>query len=400
MEAISKDFPDFFRIPAVTFEELAWERGEYEYASRRATINSIGPYLAAIPPMISPLEIKLDPEAISQAEDLAIAIARFDSLQAGKWIPLSAVTLRSESAASSEVENLSSSAKALGLAQLGISKSPNANLISDNVKAMEAAIALPNGITSSSIIEMQRILLERSAPEKTGRFRNRPVWIGGRSPHVAKFVPPASPRVPELIDDLLLFAKRMDLPRLVQIAIAHAQFETIHPFEDGNGRTGRAIIHAMIKDFGLATSATIPISAGLLSNTKGYFDALEAYRHGDLRPILETFFESTQLALNNASELIRELKNVQFVFESVQKTRKDSAAARLLQYLPQYPVLDSRKVREILAISEPAALNAIASLEDSGILVQTSSARRNRTWQAPLILECLEEFAEKSRRRN
>jgi fido (protein-threonine AMPylation protein) len=103
---------------------------------------------------------------------------------------------------------------------------------------------------------MHRALVERFEPDIAGRWRREQVWIGGGriSSHNAAFVPPRADRVPGAIDDLVAFAHRDDIPALSHAAIAHAQFETIHPFPDGNGRTGRALIHAMIRNRALPLS--------------------------------------------------------------------------------------------------------------------------------------------------
>ncbi|MGH3265805.1 MAG: Fic family protein, partial [Trebonia sp.] len=122
------------------------------------------------------------------------------------------------------------------------------------------------------------------------------VWIGGSSvsPHGASFVAPHHSWVEPAIDDLVAFIQRTDLPLLTQVAIAHAQFETIHPFNDGNGRTGRALCHAMLRHGGATTRTTVPVSAGLLADTDAYFTALTGYRAGDPSPIAGRFGEAAK----------------------------------------------------------------------------------------------------------
>ncbi len=163
--------------------------------------------------------------------------------------PFASILLRTESASSSEVENLTSSAKQVALAEIGASRSGNARLVVANVRAMKAAIILSDRLDESAIIEMHEALLSDSAPAVVGRWRDEQVWIGGGSvsPHSASFVPPHHDRVEALMADLIGFTRRTDVPVLAQAAIAHAQFETIHPFPDGNGRTGRAIIQSMLR---------------------------------------------------------------------------------------------------------------------------------------------------------
>src|SRR5258708_32438360 len=120
------------------------------------------------------------------------------------------------------------------------------------------------------------------------------------------FVPPHHSRVLAAIDDLLRFARRDDIPVLPQIALAHAQFETIHPFTDGNGRTGRALIQAMLLRKGLTRNVTVPVSAGLLTDTDSYFAALTAYREGDSAPIVRRVSEAAVAAVFNGRGLVSE----------------------------------------------------------------------------------------------
>ena len=147
---------------------------------------------------------------------------------------------------------------------------------------MVAALALADRLDEDAVLAMHAALLADVQPEIAGRWREEQVWIGGDSfgPHGAAFIPPHHDHVPALMADLVKFTRRADLPLLSQAAIAHAQFETIHPFPDGNGRTGRALIHAMLRGHGLTRNVTVPVSAGLLTDTNGYFDALTAYRDG------------------------------------------------------------------------------------------------------------------------
>ncbi len=136
------------------------------------------------------------------------------------------------------MENLTSSAQQVALAETGHATSGNAKLVVGNVAAMKAAIALADDLNHEAVLTMHRALLEKSNPSIVGRWRDEQVWIGGGfvSPHNASFIPPHQDRVPELMDDVTSFSRRTDFPVTAQVAIAHAQFETIHPFP-GNGTT-------------------------------------------------------------------------------------------------------------------------------------------------------------------
>src|SRR5690606_3022164 len=138
---------------------------------------------------------------------------------------------------------------------------------------------LADRLDSASILAMHRALLADVDPDHAGRWRTEQVWIGGGhlDPHLADFIPPHHTRVPAAVDDLVAFVDRDDVPVLAHAALAHAQFETIHPFTDGNGRTGRALVQAMLRRGRLTRSVTVPVSAGLLADPGAYFAALTAY---------------------------------------------------------------------------------------------------------------------------
>ncbi|WP_240483949.1 Fic family protein [Arsenicicoccus bolidensis] len=146
-------------------------------------------------------------------------------------------------------------------------------MIVDNVHAMQAALDLADHLDADAILQMHHALMRRSDPDIAGSFRTDQVWVGGPpslgpgAPHQSDFVPPVAPRVPPPVSDLLEFSRRLDLHVIPQVAVAHAQFETIHPFSDGNGRVGRALMHAMLRAKGLTHQISVPISAGLLTDT-------------------------------------------------------------------------------------------------------------------------------------
>ncbi|WP_375492628.1 Fic family protein [uncultured Jatrophihabitans sp.] len=159
---------------------------------------------------------------------------------------------------------------------------------------------------------MHAALLIELHPDIAGRWRGEQVWIGGTSfgPHQAMFVPPHHENVEPLIDDLVAFMTRTDIPLLAQAAIAHAQFETIHPFPDGNGHTGRALIHSMLRGHGLTQNVTVPVSAGLLTDTNASFDALTAYREGEPSKIVQRLAEASFEATTNGRQLVAALREI------------------------------------------------------------------------------------------
>ena len=386
--------------PSLGYEERPWRNVQDEYGSRTQRARATGPYLAAVPPFISVLEIRIDGELQALTEEAASELARFDAEVGQIAAPFASILLRTESAFSSEIENLTSGARQIALAELGEHASKNAQLIVGNVRAMQAALTLSESIDGHAILEMHRALLEQSNPDIAGHWRDQQVWIGGGSlgPHTAQFVPPHHERVTALMDDLVSFANRDDLSVLVQTAIAHAQFETIHPFPDGNGRVGRALIQAMLRGGQLTRNVAVPVSAGLLHDTSRYFDALGAYRTGDIAPIIRSIAEASFAAVHNGRILVDDLETVQLDWRDRVKARRDSAAHRLVGILLRQPVIDTAAAANQLGISAVNAQVAINRLVDAGVLIQISSGRRNRIWLAKDVVRVLDEFGARAKR--
>ncbi len=393
---------DAYAWPALETEQRQWEASPDRGESRRARLRARGPYQASVPPFIADQPFpRIDAETAVLAEDAITELARFDAVYGQYTAPFAAILLRSESASSSEIEQLTAQPKNIAMAELGVKSGPNAKLVVANVRAMEAAIALSSELSADAIIAMQKALLEDSHPQFTGAWRQQQVWIGGlsNSPHSASFVPPHQDRVSALMDDFVRFCQRTDLPLLPQIAVAHAQFETIHPFPDGNGRTGRALVHSMLHRFGVTRALTVPVSAGLLQDTHGYFDALTAYRDGDLRPIVAAFAQAFTSALANGRQLVSDLEDFRNWARDTTSARRASAGWRSIDLLIKHPVIDATTIATELEVTARNARNGIDRLVSDGIISPTSASRRNRTYEAPTVLEALDQFAERARRR-
>lgn len=388
------------RWPAVAYEQHPWSSGD-TYGSRRERRLTTGPYRAAVPPFIAHRPVPLGGDLQALTEDAATELARFDVEVGHITAPFASILLRTESASSSEIENLSSGARQIALAELGEHASRNARLIVGNVRAMRAALELSDALDAAAILRMHHALLEHDDPAIAGRWRQQQVWIGGGSlgPHTAQFVPPHHERVPELIDDLVVFTGRDDLPVVAQIAVAHAQFETIHPFPDGNGRVGRALIQAMLRGGQLTRSVAVPVSAGLLHNTAEYFAALGAYRAGDVEPIVRSIVDASFAAVTNGRTLVADLEAVRDAWRSRVTARRDSAVHRLVDVLLRQPVIDNRTAASALSVTGANAQIAIDRLVDAGVLTQITEGRRNRLWQAKDVVRVLDEFAARATRR-
>lgn len=352
-------------------------------------------------PQIGEHDLHLAGEVVVRAAEASEAIARFDAEMGGVVAPFTALLLRSESTSSSRIENLTSGAKAIAVAELGGGGTRNALEILGNVAAMNAALALAHRLDGDALLDMHRALMARRHSDIAGRWRTEQVWIGGDGygPHGAAFVPPHHDHVPDLIDDLIAYIRRADVPVLTQAAIAHAQFETIHPFVDGNGRTGRALVHAMLRGRGLTRQVTVPVSAGLLTDTDAYFGALTAYRRGDPSPVVAMMADASLRAIANARQLVSDLRRTRLGWDERITSRRGSAAWRLADLLLRQPVVDARVVAAELGISTANALRPVAALVEAGVLDEFTGKARRRMWQSREILSILDEFASRAGRR-
>jgi Fic family protein len=389
--------------PSVTWEEHKWvPKLSQDLVSASVRKRHEGPYHSALVTPVADLTPQLPSDVISLAEEASVEIGRFDTELGAEVAPFASVLLRSESASSSKIENLTSGAKAIALAELGSTAKRNATEIVGNVAAMKAALDLADRLDADAVLAMQDALIRRHDPAIAGHWRDEQVWIGGDSfgPHGAEFVPPHHEHVPRLMDDLIKFTARTDLPLLSQAAIAHAQFETIHPFADGNGRIGRALIHAMLRGHGLTRNVTVPVSAGLLIDTGSYFDSLTAYRQGNPASIVENLAEASFAAITNGRQLVLELRAIRAGWNQKIRARRDASTWRLADALIRQPVVDVSTVATELNTSTKNVLRAVDPLVEAGVLGEFTGFTRNRMWQSREVLAALDSFAARAGRRS
>lgn len=392
------------RWPALGLEKRAWH---YSDEARRlldavtlARWDGV-PYDAAVVPAIAALDPRsfLSAAAVEDIAEAQAEVAAFDKEAAALPVPMPAMLLRTESASSSQIENLTVNARNLARAVVGLPGGPNGSIVAANVAAMTRALDVTDGLTLDAVLAVHRALLEGTDPN-AGRLRSEPVWVGRRSdrPHGADFVPPRWESVGPAMEDLLAFAAVRKGGALLRAAVTHAHFETIHPFTDGNGRTGRALVHTMLRSAGVVRHSTVPVSAGILGDVAGYVAALTAYRAGDLEPIVATFAAAARAAVANGRALARRTGELRDDWRAHITARSDSAAWRLADAIFEQPVVTSGYVASALDVSLPSALSAIDKLVEAGVLSQTSRDRRNRVWHAPEVLDAMDEFAQRARR--
>lgn len=381
--------------PKVSYETIAWERDtealEFVPKSRRRAI--LPTYEAAIPAQISELDLVVPSDLLGRIAELSAELARFDEAQVGRGYDLPALLLRSESSASSQIENLTSSVRNVALAELADDAPQNAVIIAGNVAAMREALALPDDLSVADILEVHRKLINRGGTTFGGELRSEQVWVGGTpySPHGALFVPPAHQRVLECLEDLLAFARRDDLQPIAKAAIVHAQFETIHPFIDGNGRTGRTLLHKLLRRDGVLARATLPVSAGLLHNIDAYMAAIRSYQEGEPYSVVAQLVDALEIALALGSVVAARMDAVMSDWHEAMHERRGAAIYRLPALLAEQPVVSAAYVAEHLGITDRAARSLVERACEYGILSPMGNRRRGIFYQADDILAVLED---------
>ncbi len=382
--------------PALAYDEAVWDSPD-PAASRRQRSANRGAFRYAVVPHISELAPTVSAESLADAEEATTRMGAFDKESAGWGIPFSSVLLRSESAASSEIEHLTANARRIALATLGDVSRRNATMIARNAAALRAAVDLADRITTNTILAMHERLDGGDDPVNAGRFRREWVWIGGQSPVTATYVGVHPDAVAGDVADLVDFVRRDDLQPLVQAAISHAQFETIHPFTDGNGRTGRALVSAILRSRAVARHLSVPISAGLLADTEAYFAALTAYREGDIEPIVERFAYAARRALDNAAILRDDVAAVRDAVLGTAQRRTGNLLA-LAELCATEPAFTAQMVAD-RGVSLSSAYRLLDRLVAAGLIRPEKPIHGVTVWTVPGLTEALDRFAARAGRR-
>ncbi|MEE6281580.1 Fic family protein [Georgenia sp. MJ170] len=392
-------------LPSGSWPAVAWEAQTWAPSSSLGTradkVVFGAPYTSAVPPAISALTPRTDRHVTAAAEEATQELTRFDAELGSRVASFAPVLLRSEAASSSQIENLTASARAVFSAELGARTGRNAQLIAANTRALRSAIELWRHINSEAITQMHAVLMADEPRHRPGHWREEAVWIGARSdsPVGASFVAPHHSRVADLIDDLVAFAGRTDVQPLVSVALAHAQFETIHPFTDGNGRTGRALAQALLRYRGVTRNVAVPVSAGLLADVDGYHRALTAYREGDAGPIVQAFADASLRAVGNSRQLIAEIDTIRTDWRARLDVRRDSNAWKLLDVLAHRPVLDSATAARELGVKQPNVYPPLRALVEAGIASSKAEHRLGPFWRSDEVLAAIDRFADRAGRR-
>ncbi|RIT36772.1 Fic family protein [Mycobacteroides abscessus] len=374
--------------PAHRFEDRPWKPVGRQGSRADRTLTNI---TVAIPPRLAALDYEPTGSVARRHETALIAIARLEAGHGQHLAPLADFLLRSESVASSKIEQIDADWRAFSRAFAGGKASDAARSQLAAARALTAMIDAANSgpVTLDTLLQAHRVLMAPDPyADNPGALRTVQNWIGGSdySPLDAAFIPPPPELVPELVDDLLQFAARTDLPVLAKAAIAHAQFESIHPFVDGNGRIGRALISAILRHSALTERITVPLASVMLADTDDYFQRLTGYRAGDVDQFVDYVAGAAIHASEAAAESAARLAKLPEKWRQATRPRTNSGEASLIEALLDTPIMNADTATAITGTSDASTYNALAHLTEAGVLVVISESARYRIWAAAAVL--------------
>ena len=364
------------------------------------------PVRAFVPRPLPPARPALAPESYEAGARAAeLALARLSGV-AGlvpsvEWLLYSAI--RKEALLTSQIEGTQATLTDLfdDEAGLAVANTDDVEEVSNYLRAyrlvrenLHARRGLP--ISVRLLRDAHRLLLAgaRGAGQQPGELRRSQNWIGGSRPGNAVFVPPPSERVPELLADLEKFihAPQPKLPPLVRVALVHVQFETIHPFLDGNGRIGRLLIAALLEQWGLLPEPLMYLSGYLKRHQREYYRLLSAVRtDGDWEAWIGFFLEAVEAAAGEAERAIVDIATLVTADRRrlLAALRVGAVALRLFELLPLMPRFTIEQVRQKLETTFPTATLAVKLLEELGIVTELTGQKKNRSFSYAAYIDLL-----------
>ena len=376
-----------------------------------ATSTTLGEsVLAFVPLRLPPADPALVPEAFAaHNRNAELALARLSGVSglvpSVDWLLYSAI--RKEALLTSQIEGTQATLTDLfdQEAGLAISNTDDVAEVTNYLRAFRLVrdnLRAPGGLPISVrlMCDAHRLLLDgaRGAGKQPGELRRSQNWIGGTRPGNAVFVPPPPGRVPALLADLERFVHQkspklaLALPPLVRVALVHVQFETIHPFLDGNGRIGRLLIAALMEHWGLLPEPLMYLSGYLKQHQAEYYRRLSAVRtHGDWEGWIAFFLEGVEAAATDAERGIVAIASLVAADRRrlLAAPKAGAVSLRLFELLPMMPRFTIEQVRQKLSTSFPTATAAVKLLEDLGIVSELTGQKKNRSFSYQAYIELL-----------
>ncbi len=369
-------------------------------STERGTVRMTLRGYRAFHPNRLPRRLDLPQEVVKMLEEATGAVHRLGGI--GLLLPnphlLIGPHLRIEAVLSSRIEGTKTDIPQLLRLEAGQAptEADDSREVANYVVAMEHGLErVREGfpISTRLLCEMHELLLTgaRGQYRRPGELRTTPNWIGGTTLENAVFVPPPPEEMGEALTDWEYFLHEQDMPLLVQLALAHYQFEVIHPFLDGNGRIGRMMIPLMLVLRGALTQPLLYLSAFFEQHRDEYYDLLlRTSQNGDLLPWIRFFMHGVRHQAREAEERTIRLVRLQHALRDdlINKKRAPSVI-RLAEHLFTFPLVTASWAEKLLGVTRPTAHAAIEALVERGDLIEVTHRKRNRIYEAPRIYEAV-----------
>jgi Fic family protein len=331
---------------------------------------------AFVPALLAERSLDLDAATQARTATAIAEVAHGAAALPEDYAPLARLLLRSEGDASSFIEGVAAPVVDVVLAEHRGGSGAASWVAANLAAATDAIAAADRRLSPSRLCGWHRTLMAGSpTPGRyVGRLRDEQGWIGGPSPLDAHLVTPPPDRLKPLIADLVSYANRTDVDPVAQAAVAHAQFEVIHPFADGNGRVGRILV-AWLLTRRLHLLTPPPVSTAIAADVGGYAAGLTQFRLGAHGPWIRWFADAVAGASRSQEALVDEVAALQIRWRTAleqygggRSLRSDASAWAVLELLPQHLVLTAQVVADELGQTPKAALDALRTLAEAGVL--------------------------------
>lgn len=383
--------------PPHTHQVVPWRQ-----TTRGGTVEDrkLDKITVTLPPRIANRDVHLPPVLAAQLTTATLAIDALDSGHGEHLGALGTLLLRTESVASSKIERVEADVADYARAMYGNRSNASAVSMAAATEALAALIHSVNGgtdITLDAILDSHRVLMADDQYEQAhaGKIRDMQNWIGGSdySPRNADYVPPPPDTVSGYLEDLLAFANRTNIAPIAQAAIAHAQFESIHPHTDGNGRIGRALVNTILRRRGVTHRIVVPLASALVARRDEYFAVLDDYRAGNPEPIISSFATASAIAAHESLTTARRVAEFPEQWrDAAGHPRNGSAPAKLLAKLTEHPVFSADEAETLIGGPTSSVYSAVTRLAGAGILRPLTDRKRNQVWGVADMLDELNDL--------
>ncbi|QWT22812.1 Fic family protein [Subtercola sp. PAMC28395] len=385
--------------PAHTSRVVPWQS-----QSRRGTREDrmLREITVSLPPLIAERSYVTPSSLVRETEDAVRDITTLDRETLGPIGALGSLLLRTESISSSKIEQIEASIDDYARAVAGIKANESATSMVAATTALSEMIHSAGSkrrIELDDILAAHKILMAEDPTDApyAGTLRTVQNWIMGsdHSPRGAIHVPPPPETVSEYMTDLIAFANRDDVPAVAQAAIVHAQFESIHPFTDGNGRIGRALINAVFRRRGLTENTVIPIASAMVANRQQYFDLVNDYRTGTIDPFVRSLAAAMTVSARESRVSAGRLAVLPSEWQAAANPRVGSALTKILEGLAEHPILSAEDAIRFTGAPSSSIYAAMERLEAAGIIHQVTNRQRDKVWGATQVLDELDELTKR-----